>query len=163
MLMHSTHQMEPPPPAAPVEKDKVPMNSGPSSYKRHLKATSCFPKQSAREACQGIIDAIHRCNMYMDKKSLTGDENEISLDHILSNVPYKDMLQDLFGLDQGECLHPPSVPVVTKTYEESWNPSRMSCTVRDIFHGTFSGPGSRYTVVTDDLHKSDQKVHGSHR
>ncbi len=61
------------------------------------------------------IDAIHKCNAYTSKKERMMDSSDmagqqhavppdhsISLDHILSNIPYKDMLQDLFGLNAGE-------------------------------------------------------------
>jgi hypothetical protein len=116
--------------------------SNTNSYALHTMASTLFLKQSAKDACQSIIDAIHKCNMYAERRERTqaaaaaaasssavlppaaaclaspeaaagdhvarphhhytvsnGEElHEISLDHILSNVPYKDMLQDLFGL-----------------------------------------------------------------
>ena len=83
----------------------------------------CFPRQSARDACQVIVDAIRRCNAFSDRKvravcavgetstaRAAADEAAaaeasadaerakhcISMDHILSNVPYKDMLQVRF-------------------------------------------------------------------
>ncbi len=95
-----------------------------------------------------IINAIHKCNAYTAKKVRKTDASEmrdrdttgqqqqqeqhpviiphdhsISLDHILSNIPYKDMLQDLFGLNAGDSrrvMSPLSIPVVTKSYEESF-------------------------------------------
>jgi len=123
--------------------------TGTSSYAKDQRAAACFPKQSARDACHSIIDAIHRCNVYLSKKERgmqespatctdqargkdvhPSEQNEIGLDHILSNVPYKDMLQDLFSVDnEQECgedgdplqrAKPLCIPVVTKTYEESF-------------------------------------------
>jgi hypothetical protein len=156
------------------------MPAGASSYAKEQRASSCFPKQSAREACQGIIDAIQRCNVYLTKKDRiprenavemeerdTPDKHEITLDHILSNVPYKDMLQDLFGMDGdrgciGEHgddaatrpLKSPSIPLVTKTYEESfmrepmWEHERlciMGTNCECNFIGTRAGEG--FTAV----------------
>ena len=96
----------------------------------------CFPRQSARDACQVIVDAIRRCNAFSDRKvravcavgetstaRAAADEAAaaaeasadverakhcISMDHILSNVPYKDMLQVRF-LHESVPL-PPSPP-----------------------------------------------------
>lgn len=120
---------------------------------------ACFPRQSAPEACQTILDAIYKCNQHDAKRHLTttpareedsvqphGSEHfssqivggasqqahtcqEVNLDHILSSVPYREVLQDLFGTSgcngrEGRgihsCLKPPQIPVVTKSYEESF-------------------------------------------
>ena len=42
---------------------------------------------------------------------------ELQLDHVLSSVPYRDMLQSLFGTVSGA---PPNLPIITKAYEESF-------------------------------------------
>jgi hypothetical protein len=42
---------------------------------------------------------------------------ELQLDHVLSSVPYRDMLESLFGSISGP---PPNLPIVTKAYEESY-------------------------------------------
>ena len=84
------------------------------------RSAHCFPRQSAQEACQAIIDSIRKCNAHDASSSLSGarpfcegacssmEESsgeqqfkegcspEVNLDHILSCVPYKDMLQGLF-------------------------------------------------------------------
>ncbi len=41
---------------------------------------------------------------------------EVNLDHILSCVPYRDLLRDVFGCGGGNASLAP-VPVVTKSYE----------------------------------------------
>ena len=81
------------------------------------RASHCFPRQSALGACQGILDAISKCNVHeglnssaekwLDNGTTASDGRQeevqdvttqmvINLDHILSCTPYKDMLQDLF-------------------------------------------------------------------
>jgi hypothetical protein len=42
---------------------------------------------------------------------------ELQLDHVLSSVPYRDMLESLFGSVAGQ---PSALPIVTKAYEESY-------------------------------------------
>eukprot|EP00961_Rhodomonas_salina_P228414 3087223-Rhodomonas_salina.1 len=50
-------------------------------------------------------------------KAVTGASTELVLDGILSRVPYRAMLEELFG---GTDRLPPSVPIVTRVYEESF-------------------------------------------
>jgi hypothetical protein len=43
---------------------------------------------------------------------------ELQLDHVLSSVPYRDMLESLFGtVTAGP---PPNLPIITRAYEESY-------------------------------------------
>lgn len=83
------------------------------------------PPQSARDACENILASIQRCQNISSKQTLPlckKDLISINLDHILSRVPYKEMLKDLFGsnasLQSG--YRAPQIPVVTKAYEESF-------------------------------------------
>lgn len=152
---------------------------------KEKQSSTCFPRQSASEACQLIIDAINKCNLHDAKKKqaastmeqisaaqrspldqhtpevTTGGQQqggqtvipstrsdvevpsvaaEVNLDHILSSVPYRDMLKDFFGSScsslhtnrshhragaQPQQLHQqqarlPQIPIVTKSYEESF-------------------------------------------
>lgn len=43
---------------------------------------------------------------------------ELDMDHILSRVPYRDMLENLFGDSTG--APPPELPIISKAYEESF-------------------------------------------
>ena len=43
--------------------------------------------------------------------------HELQLDHVLSTVPYQDMLESLFGGVSGQ---PGDIPLITKAYEESF-------------------------------------------
>ena len=97
---------------------------------------------------QIILDAISKCNSNEARRNHhTGNNSaavaleptqpyattmppppappEVNLDHILSCVPYRDLLQDLFGKSTsspGASASSASlcIPVVTKTYEESF-------------------------------------------
>lgn len=84
------------------------------------------------EDCDFDEDVDAECNEEAADKNcknpgLADDIPEINLDHILSCVPYRDMLQDLFGVHGNQSKHegasapsPLHVPVVTKSYEESF-------------------------------------------
>lgn len=81
------------------------------------------------------MDAINKCNSNEARNAAfasksEGDDEmasstrphppppEVNLDHILSCVPYRDLLRDLFGSGGGGGEnHNTSVPVVTKSYE----------------------------------------------
>lgn len=62
---------------------------------------------------------------------------ELKLDHILSRVPYKSMLENLFQnvLKQEDCP-PPNIPILTRTYEESFmrqaTHGERSCVMGDL-------------------------------
>ena len=45
---------------------------------------------------------------------------ELDMDHILSRVPYRDMLENLFGEASGASGPTPELPIITKVYEESF-------------------------------------------
>ena len=105
------------------------------SHISRLKIVSCS---------QVILDAISKCNSNDARRHHHTGNNEpvdpfattpqppppeVNLDHILSCVPYRDLLQDLFGKSSPSPAHGTAgssassttcVPVVTKTYEESF-------------------------------------------
>lgn len=45
---------------------------------------------------------------------------DLDMDHVLARVPYRDMLENLFGEPSGEEAAPPELPIITKVYEESF-------------------------------------------
>lgn len=78
---------------------------------------------SIESAFENIIKSIDRA--HQDTTAC----RDINLDNILSRVPYKEMLQDLFGSSD---IKTPSIPIVTKAYEESFmrppvHPSERGC------------------------------------
>lgn len=75
----------------------------------------------------------------------------LSLDGILSRVPYKEMLSNLFG---GSGVVPPSVPHVTRAYEESFmrepvDPSERACAMGETceFTKISRDPGDGFVGV----------------
>lgn len=73
------------------------------------------PPQSAKDACESILASIQRSSALAERHLQEEREHSINLDHILSRVPYKEMLRDLFGSGSYAA---PKMPVVTKAYEE---------------------------------------------
>jgi hypothetical protein len=100
----------------------------------HMPITETLKKQV-------ILDAISKCSSNEARRTMMRQAEtdflspplpcgsplppchpEVNLDHILSCVPYRDLLRDLFGTgsSSSSSLAPPPVPVVTKSYEESF-------------------------------------------
>jgi hypothetical protein len=52
-----------------------------------------------------------------DSRFSPATPEELQLDHILSGVPYRDMLESLFGTVSGQV---PTIPIITNAYEESY-------------------------------------------
>jgi hypothetical protein len=71
-----------------------------------------MPPESMQNACDNIMSAIFKV------KGQSVDDVILNLDPILSNVAYKDLVENLFGVDSN-CVAP-VIPVVTKAYEESF-------------------------------------------
>lgn len=63
-----------------------------------------------------------------DSRVVPAIPEELQLDHVLSSVPYQEMLESLFG---GVSQDAPSLPLITKAYEESFmrepNSDERSC------------------------------------
>jgi hypothetical protein len=127
-IAHSVNQMDPPNPVIPrdwVHLVRTKTNNGVKNTKRkaatidqrRTKAqktnhTIDMPPESMHDACNNILSAIHRAN------GQSIDNVILHLDPILSNVAYKDLVENLFGMDSN-CVAP-VIPVVTKAYEESF-------------------------------------------
>jgi hypothetical protein len=71
-----------------------------------------MPPESMHDACNNILSAVRRAS------GSTIEDLVLNLDPILSNVAYKDLVENLFGTDSN-CLAP-TVPLITKAYEESF-------------------------------------------
>jgi hypothetical protein len=71
-----------------------------------------MPPESMQDACDNIMSAICKA------RGQSVDDIILNLDPILSNVAYKDLVENLFGVDSN-CVAP-VIPVVTKAYEESF-------------------------------------------
>jgi hypothetical protein len=71
-----------------------------------------MPPKSMQDACNNILYAIGRAS------GNPAEDFALNLDPILSNVAYKDLVENLFGSDSN-CVVP-VIPLVTKAYEESF-------------------------------------------
>jgi hypothetical protein len=71
-----------------------------------------MPATSMRDACNNILSAICRAS------GNCIDDIVLNLDPILSNVAYKDLVENLFGSDSKSVA--PTIPLITKAYEESF-------------------------------------------
>ena len=84
-----------------------------------------MPPKSMHDACNNILSAICRVN------GQSIDDIALNLDPILSNVAYKDLIENLFGIDSN-CVAP-VIPLVTKAYEESFMREAIDSKVRLTF------------------------------
>ena len=77
---------------------------------------------------------------------------ELQLDHVLSSVPYKDMLESLFGTTAGPS---PNLPIITKAYEESYmreaGPSEKQCAMGPKCECMYIDHNAPFTAVQFDL------------
>lgn len=76
------------------------------------------------EVCNSIMQGLNRNQMTQGGGQEDGDV-EMRLDHVLSRIPYKDMLRDLF--DQCKEVDCPQIPVVTRRYEVGCPPGGQHC------------------------------------
>jgi hypothetical protein len=83
-----------------------------------------MPPESMQDACDNIMSAIFRA------KAQSVDDVILNLDPILSNVAYKDLVENLFGVDSN-CVAP-VIPVVTKAYEESFMREAIDSKVNNL-------------------------------
>ena len=77
---------------------------------------------------------------------------ELQLDHVLSSVPYRDMLESLFGTVSGP---PPNLPIITKAYEESYmreaGPGERQCAMGAKCECMFIDHNAPFVGVQFDL------------
>jgi hypothetical protein len=85
-----------------------------------------MPPQSLHDACNNILSVICRANRHCI------DNIILNLDPILSNVAYKDLVENLFGVDS-HCVAP-VITVVTKAYEESFMREAIDSKVTAVFN-----------------------------
>ena len=98
-----------------------------------------------------IIGMIKR--QINNSKFAPATPEELQLDHVLSSVPYKDMLESLFGtVTSGP---PPNLPIITKAYEESYmreaGPSEKQCAMGPKCECMFIDHNAPFTAVQFDL------------
>lgn len=79
---------------------------------QHLLEASKNINPSYDESIVGIIQ-----RQVNNSRFAPATPEELQLDHVLSSVPYKDMLESLFGTVSGQISN---LPIITKAYEESF-------------------------------------------
>lgn len=76
----------------------------------------------AKDERVGFVSDLYstiRRSLHQDAPAPDAAGAELDMDHILSRVPYRDMLENLFA-DTGEPGAAPDLPIITKVYEESF-------------------------------------------
>ena len=97
-----------------------------------------------------IVDVIKR--RVNDSRFAPAMPVELQLDHVLSSVPYQAMLESLFG---GVSQPAHEVPLVTKTYEESFmrepTAGELPCALGDLCECRFIDRNAPFTGVQFEL------------
>ena len=97
-----------------------------------------------------IVNLIKR--QVNDTRFAPATPEELQLDHVLSSVPYQDMLESLFGTVSGQT---PSLPIITKAYEESFMrqacPGERQCAMGSKCECMFIDPNAPFIGVEFDL------------
>ena len=87
-----------------------------------------------------------------DTRFTPATPEELQLDHVLSSVPYRDMLESLFGTVSG---HAPIIPIITKAYEESFMreacPGERQCAMGAKCECMFIDPNAPFVSVEFEL------------
>ena len=84
---------------------------------------------------------------------------ELQLDHVLSSVPYREMLESLFGTVSGQT---PDLPIITKAYEESFMretfPGERQCAMGSKCECMFIDQNAPFIGVEFNLPTEDAKI-----
>ena len=102
------------------------------------------------EEHDSVVDVIKR--HVNTNKFAPAIPEELQLDHVLSSVPYQAMLESLFG---GVSQPAHEVPLVTKTYEESFmrepTAGELPCALGDLCECRFIDRNAPFTGVQFEL------------
>ena len=105
---------------------------------------------AAWDRADSIVDIIKR--RVNDSRFAPAMPVELQLDHVLSSVPYQAMLESLFG---GVSQPAHEVPLVTKTYEESFMrepvPGELPCALGELCECRFIDKNAPFIGVQFEL------------
>ena len=108
------------------------------------------PAPFAWDGADSIVDVIKR--RVNDSRFAPAMPVELQLDHVLSSVPYQAMLESLFG---GVSQPAHEVPLVTKTYEESFmrepTAGELPCALGDLCECCFIDRNAPFVGVQFEL------------
>lgn len=111
---------------------------------------SCEQRGGEWEYPDNVVDVILR--KVNDTRFAPAMPEELQLDHVLSGVPYKAMLESLFG-GVSDCA--PDVPLVTKAYEESFmrepGPGEQPCAMGELCECMFIDRNAPFVGVQFEL------------
>jgi len=99
-----------------------------------------------QDSDESIVNVIKR--QVNDTRLVPAVPRELQLDHVLSSVPYQEMLESLFGgVNSGQ----PSLPLITKAYEESFmrepGPGERPCAMGAKCECMFIDPNAPFVGV----------------
>lgn len=118
---------------------------------QHTLEASKYANPAYDDSIVGIIK-----RQVNDSRFAPATPEELQLDHVLSSVPYRDMLESLFGTVSGQA---PNIPIITKAYEESFMreacPGERQCAMGSKCECMFIDPNAPFVGVEFDL-PSDQ-------
>lgn len=106
---------------------------------------NAIPPQSIQDVCENILNNIGR-----SRTKVVGNVEELNMDSILSRVAtYKNLLHDLFS-DEG--VTRPNIPLVSKSYEESFMrepmyPHERQCVMGNECECNFISSGDNFVGV----------------
>jgi hypothetical protein len=106
---------------------------------------------------EGVVGAIKR--QVNNSRFAPAIPEELRLDHVLSSVPYREMLESLFGGVTGAA---PALPLVTKAYEESYmrepGPNERQCAMGPKCECMFIDPNCPFVGVEFDLFLEEKGI-----
>lgn len=101
------------------------VDEGPSKRRKTLVAEDdqarplCLQTvSSCADVCCSILQSINKGSKPGTANAHEGTDLDLDLDHVLSRVSYRDLLRDMFG-NRGDVACP-SIPVITRRYEEQY-------------------------------------------
>ena len=141
------------------------VNQGNTQNKEELKAllSQCEAQHDQETSLNAnpayddsIVGLIKR--QINDTRFAPATPEELQLDHVLSSVPYRDMLESLFGTVSGQT---PNLPIITKAYEESFMreacPGERQCAMGIKCECMFIDANAPFIGVEFELPSDDSK------
>jgi hypothetical protein len=98
-----------------------PNRKKPKTFLEQVTERAAEQGPAQREEAVGFVSDLYntiRRSLNQDAPASDGAAPDLDMDHILSRVPYRDMLENLFS--DGQPGAAPDLPIITKVYEESF-------------------------------------------
>jgi len=99
-----------------------------------------------------ISDLRDKIERNIHKSDFIKAADELQVDHILSRVPYREMLENIFGHDKKPAQH---LPVLSKVYEESLlrqpSANEQACVMGNLCEARMIDKSAAFTCVEPRL------------